>query len=148
MSGNRHLNSLAALSVIGLAGNDERRDRGGTLVAIRPLRRRGDAWSLYLASLSALPLDNPNRHLQSGRNAGHGHVHRDRDLDASQLGRRDHAYSRGQELSLLNYVVAVGSDGYEAVFSGGELNPMFGGRTAAPDMIAYADTAASSAERR
>ncbi|HEV7479703.1 MAG TPA: hypothetical protein VGO05_05395, partial [Roseiarcus sp.] len=29
--------------------------------------------------------------------------------------------------SLLNYVVAVGSDGYEAVFSGGEINPMFGG---------------------
>jgi hypothetical protein len=42
--------------------------------------------------------------------------------------------------SLLNYVVAVGSDGYEAVFSGGELNPMFGGSSAAPDMVGYADT--------
>jgi hypothetical protein len=42
--------------------------------------------------------------------------------------------------SLLNYVVAVGSDGYEAVFSGGELNPMFGGKTAAPNMVAYADS--------
>ena len=29
--------------------------------------------------------------------------------------------------SLLNYVVAVGSHGCEAVFSGGEINPMFGG---------------------
>jgi hypothetical protein len=42
--------------------------------------------------------------------------------------------------SLLNYVVAVGSDGYEAVFSGGELNPSFGGRATAPDMVAYSDT--------
>ena len=42
--------------------------------------------------------------------------------------------------SLLNYVVAVGSDGYQAVFSGGEINPMFGGSTKAPDMVAYSDT--------
>jgi hypothetical protein len=43
--------------------------------------------------------------------------------------------------SLLNYVVAVGSDGYEAVFSGGEINPMFGGSSTAPDLVAYSDTA-------
>lgn len=42
--------------------------------------------------------------------------------------------------SLLNYVVAVGSDGYEAVFSGGEINPMFGGSSTAPDTVAYSDT--------
>ena len=42
--------------------------------------------------------------------------------------------------SLLNYVVAVGSDGYQAVFSGGEINPRFGGSASAPDMVAYADT--------
>jgi hypothetical protein len=42
--------------------------------------------------------------------------------------------------SLLNYVLAVGSDGYEAVFSGGELNPMFGGNSLKPNMVAYADT--------
>jgi hypothetical protein len=43
--------------------------------------------------------------------------------------------------SLLNYVVAVGSDGYEAVFSGGEINPIFGGSTTPPlDMVAFADT--------
>jgi DMSO/TMAO reductase YedYZ molybdopterin-dependent catalytic subunit len=42
--------------------------------------------------------------------------------------------------SVLNYVVAVGSDGYEAVFSGGELNPMFGGSSSAPDLVAYSDT--------
>jgi DMSO/TMAO reductase YedYZ molybdopterin-dependent catalytic subunit len=39
--------------------------------------------------------------------------------------------------TLDNYVVAVGSDGYEAVFSGGELNPKFGNQ---PNMIAYQDT--------
>jgi DMSO/TMAO reductase YedYZ molybdopterin-dependent catalytic subunit len=39
--------------------------------------------------------------------------------------------------TLRNYVVAVGSDGYEAVFSGGEINPKFGNQ---PDMVAYADT--------
>jgi hypothetical protein len=46
---------------------------------------------------------------------------------------------------LLNYVVAVGSDGYEAVFSGGEINPKFGGwttnsitgATQNPDLVAY-----------
>ena len=42
--------------------------------------------------------------------------------------------------SLLNYVVAVGSDGYEVVFSGGEINPMFGGSTSTPDLVAYSDT--------
>jgi hypothetical protein len=42
--------------------------------------------------------------------------------------------------SLLNYVVAVGSDGYQAVFSGGEINPRFGGSATAPDTVAYHDT--------
>ncbi len=39
--------------------------------------------------------------------------------------------------SLRNYVVAVGSDGYQVVFSGGELNPRFGNQ---PVAAAYADT--------
>ena len=39
--------------------------------------------------------------------------------------------------SLRNYVVAVGSDGYQAVFAGGEINPAFGNR---PYMAAYSDT--------
>jgi DMSO/TMAO reductase YedYZ molybdopterin-dependent catalytic subunit len=38
---------------------------------------------------------------------------------------------------LRQYVVAVGSDGYEAVFSLGEIDPMFGNQ---PDLVAYADT--------
>jgi hypothetical protein len=38
--------------------------------------------------------------------------------------------------TLRNYIVAVGSDGYQAVFSGGEINPSFGKQ---PDMVAYAD---------
>jgi DMSO/TMAO reductase YedYZ molybdopterin-dependent catalytic subunit len=38
---------------------------------------------------------------------------------------------------ILNYyLLATGSDGYEAIFSLGELDPMFGG-TGAPDLIAY-----------
>jgi DMSO/TMAO reductase YedYZ molybdopterin-dependent catalytic subunit len=38
---------------------------------------------------------------------------------------------------ILNYyVLATGSDGYEAIFSLGELDPMFGG-TGMPDLIAY-----------
>lgn len=39
--------------------------------------------------------------------------------------------------SLRNYIVAVGSDGYEALFAAGEINPMFGNR---PYMVAYSDT--------
>lgn len=42
--------------------------------------------------------------------------------------------------TLLNYVVAVGSDGYQAVFSGGKINPAFGGNSVNPDMVAYSDT--------
>jgi hypothetical protein len=39
---------------------------------------------------------------------------------------------------LRNYVVAVGSDGYASVFSGGEITPNFGGSLTAPtDMVAY-----------
>src|SRR3984893_12620474 len=43
---------------------------------------------------------------------------------------------------ILNYyVLATGSDGYEAIFSLGELDPMFGG-TGAPDLIAYMENGA------
>ena len=38
---------------------------------------------------------------------------------------------------LNKYVLATGSDGYQAVFSLGELNPNFGNR---PDLVAYAET--------
>ena len=38
---------------------------------------------------------------------------------------------------LRDYVVATGSDGYEATFSLGELDPAFGGSTTVPDLIAY-----------
>jgi hypothetical protein len=39
---------------------------------------------------------------------------------------------------ILNYyVLATGTDGYEAIYSLGELDPMFGGNSAAPDLIAY-----------
>ena len=41
---------------------------------------------------------------------------------------------------MLNYIAAVGSDGYQAVFAGGEINPKFGGKFSSPDMVAYADT--------
>ena len=39
--------------------------------------------------------------------------------------------------TLRSYVVAVGSDGYQAVIAGGEINPKFGNQ---PTMMAYADT--------
>jgi hypothetical protein len=39
--------------------------------------------------------------------------------------------------ALRNYVVAVGSDNYQAVFAAGEISPMFGNR---PYMAAYSDT--------
>jgi hypothetical protein len=35
------------------------------------------------------------------------------------------------------YVVDTGSDGYQAVFSMGEIDPAFGNQ---PDLVAYADT--------
>ncbi len=38
---------------------------------------------------------------------------------------------------LREYVEAVGSDGYAAIFSLGEIDPMFGGQD---DLVAYADT--------
>ncbi len=39
---------------------------------------------------------------------------------------------------LREYVLATGSDGYEAAFSLGELDPRFGGSASAPDLVAYA----------
>jgi len=39
---------------------------------------------------------------------------------------------------LSTYVIATGSDGYQAVFSLGEIDPMFGNQ---PVLVAYADTA-------
>ncbi|MBV8522213.1 MAG: hypothetical protein JOY71_08815, partial [Acetobacteraceae bacterium] len=36
------------------------------------------------------------------------------------------------------YVLATGTDGYEAAFSLGELDPAFGGSSTAPDLVAYA----------
>ena len=45
--------------------------------------------------------------------------------------------SPAKNSTLRNYVVAVGSDGYQAVFAGGEINPKFGNR---PYMAAYSDT--------
>jgi hypothetical protein len=41
---------------------------------------------------------------------------------------------------LRQYVEAVGSDGYAAVFSLGEIDPAFGGSATLPDLVAYADT--------
>lgn len=38
---------------------------------------------------------------------------------------------------LRDVVVATGSDHYAAAFSGGELDPRFGGKTARPDLVAY-----------
>jgi hypothetical protein len=39
---------------------------------------------------------------------------------------------------ILNYYLeATGSDGYSAIFSLGELDPMFGGSPTSPDLIAY-----------
>ena len=38
---------------------------------------------------------------------------------------------------LRDYVLATGSDGYEATFSLGELDPSFGGSATAPDLVAY-----------
>ncbi len=39
---------------------------------------------------------------------------------------------------LSKYVIATGSDGYQAVFSAGEIDPSFGNQ---PDLVAYSDTA-------
>jgi hypothetical protein len=45
--------------------------------------------------------------------------------------------SQAKNSTLRNYIVAVGSDGYQALFSGGEINSRFGNQ---PIMVAYADT--------
>lgn len=40
---------------------------------------------------------------------------------------------------LRQYVLATGSDGYEATFSLGELDPRFGGSVSMPDLVAFAE---------
>ncbi len=54
----------------------------------------------------------------------------------SLLGQAGLAPVPGARNSLRNVVVATGADGYAAAFSGGELDPRFGGGR--PDLIAYA----------
>jgi uncharacterized protein with beta-barrel porin domain len=44
---------------------------------------------------------------------------------------------------LRQVVLVTGSDGYQAAFSGGELNPSFGGSATSPDLVAYANNGAS-----
>ena len=44
---------------------------------------------------------------------------------------------------LRQYVLATGSDGYEATFSLGELDPRFGGSSTMPDLIAFAENGSS-----
>jgi hypothetical protein len=120
--------------------SDGRSHRGGTVLAIRPERRRRDAGRRHPIQ----PVGVACNDRDATYKAGGGPV-----TDAytgtalwTLLG------SAGgikpipgvKNSSLLNYVVAVGSDGYEAVISGGELNPMFGGNSSAPDLVAYSDT--------
>ncbi len=40
---------------------------------------------------------------------------------------------------LRDVVIATGSDGYQAVYSVGEINPTFGGSTTTPNLVAYAN---------
>jgi hypothetical protein len=136
---NRHFNSLAALTLIGLAGMT------GGAIAAGPSSQfdlNGDIGTpgVYnYASLSALPATSQTVTYQAGGSpvtdtfTGTGVW----TLLSSAGGITPVPGVKNS--SLLNYVVAVGSDSYQAVFSGGELNPMFGGKTAAPDMVAYAD---------
>lgn len=140
MPTSRHLNSLAALAFIGLtgmtsvaiaAGPSTQFDLSGDIVTP----------SIYnYASLSALP---PTTQTVTYTSAGAPVTD-----TFTGTGLWTLLNSAGgitpipgvKNSSLLNYVVAVGSDGYEAVFAGGEINPMFGGKSLAPDMVAYADT--------
>jgi hypothetical protein len=140
MPTSRHLNSLAALAFMGLtgmtsvaiaAGPSTQFDLSGDIVTP----------SIYnYASLSALP---PTTQTVTYTSAGAPVTD-----TFTGTGLWTLLNSAGgitpipgvKNSSLLNYVVAVGSDGYEAVFAGGEINPMFGGKSLAPDMVAYADT--------
>lgn len=140
MQAGRHLNSLAALTAIGLVGMT------GAAIAAGPSSQFdldgdiGTAGVYDYASLSALPATTQTVTYKAG-----GTPVTD---TFTGTGVWTLLNSAGgitpvpgvKNSSLLNYVVAVGSDGYEAVFSGGELNPMFGGKAGAPDMVAYSDT--------
>ncbi len=139
MLANRHINSLTVLTFIGLAG------MSGAAVAAGPSSEfdlNGDVGTPVvetLSSLSALPSTTESVTYTVGGSA----------VADTYTGTAVWTLvnSAGgivpvpgvKNSSLLNYVVAVGSDGYEAVFSGGELNPTFGGSSSAPDMVAYED---------
>ena len=140
MLNTRYLSSLAALTFIGLTGVT------GSAIAAGPSSQfdlNGDVVTPgfdTLSSLSALPATTETATYKAG-----GGAVRDAytgtalwTLLGSAGGIKPIPGVKNS--SLLNYVVAVGSDGYEAVFSGGELNPMFGGSSSAPDLVAYSDT--------
>ena len=93
----RHLNALAALTVIGLTGVT------GAAIAAGPSSQfdlNGDVGTPGVydsSSLSALPATSETVDVQGGRSPGHGHLYRDGALDAARLGRRDQAGPGGQE---------------------------------------------------
>ena len=136
MLNTRYLSSLAALTFIGLTGVT------GSAIAAGPSSQfdlNGDVVTPgfdTLSSLSALPATTETATYKAG-----GGAVRDAytgtalwTLLGSAGGIKPIPGVKNS--SLLNYVVAVGSDGYEAIFSLGELDPMFGG-TGEPDLIAY-----------
>ena len=122
MPANRHINSLAALTVVGLVG------MSGAAVAAGPSPEfdlNGDVGTPVvetLSSLSALPSTTEGVTYTAG-----GTPVADTYTGTAVWTLVNSAggivpVPGVKNSSLLNYVVAVGSDGYEAVFSGGELN--------------------------
>ena len=133
----RYFRALAALAVIGLAGMTGAAIAGGPSSQFDVNGDVGTPGVDTLSSLTALPAitetatyaagGNPVTDIYTGPTLW--------TLLGSAGGIKPVPGVKNS--SLLNYVVAVGSDGYGAVFSGGEINPMFGKQ---PDLVAYSDT--------
>jgi hypothetical protein len=140
MPTSRHLNSLAALAFIGVAAMTSAAIAAGASSQLDLNGEIGDPGVYNYASRSALPATT-----QTVTYTSAGAPVTDAFTGTAPWTLLGSAGGISptpgvKNSSLLNYVVAVGSDGYEVVFSGGEINPMFGGKSLTPDMVAYADT--------
>src|SRR5262249_34668113 len=90
---------------------------------------------LHIVELAGAASNDRDCDLSCSRHPGDRHIYRRVSVDPAD-GRWHRHQSRNQERYLNYYLLAIGSDGYEAIFSLGELDPMFGG-TGPPDLIAY-----------
>jgi DMSO/TMAO reductase YedYZ molybdopterin-dependent catalytic subunit len=139
--GGRYVSSLASLNVVQAPNNPSQGGGPSTSLTLSGLVSRPGTYDA--AALAALPsLTESVTYLAGGSPVSATYTGVSLWTLLTDAGLVTDPSIKNDELR--DYVVATGSDGYEATFSLGELDPAFGGSTTAPDLIAYAEGSGQS----